>query len=322
MRILLLLFLLILPCCAPDANLTEQEKLLSSIKKLFKVLNLPHEGSLTQMNEIAQKELLRKPGQERWDMDKTAYNDKKDQILPILDEMGLLQERKPSGQEYDYILIQGALIKRMRDRLYYLQQIWPSLSSQTRKNTKIVFLTGGRPLEPTQESAEVLLNPSLSPIPFRPEWVPPANLPQIEKEAAEFAWDQVIENKELRHKKDQGEVLFVNAPLMGDPPRRPTAADTISFWLDSQQNLNALGAEYTRFWTSAIPLNKAKYLVISNNPFILFQHKVVQNSLRKKGINAVPIETIGPAADPTLPLSVHLDNVARILYEEVASVKN
>lgn len=315
-------FILLFSGCTPNSSLSEQEKLLSSIKKLFKVLDLPTDDSLIQMNEIAQKELLRKPGQERWDMDKEAYNDKKEQILPILDEIGLLQEKKPSGQDYDYILIQGALVKRMRDRLAYLQKIWISLSPQTRKKAKIVFLTGARSLEPTQESVEVLLNESLSPVPFRTEWTPPANLPQTEKEAAEFVWDQIIADPELRQKRVQGDVLFVNAPLLGDPPRRPTAADTISFWIDSPQNTNALGEEYTQFWDSSVPLDKARYLVISNNPFILFQHKVVQNSLRKKGITNAIIVTVGPAADPTLPLSVHLDNVARILYEEVASLKN
>ena len=315
-------FILLFSGCTPNSSLSEQEKLLSSIKKLFKVLNLPTDGSLIQMNEIAQKKLLRKPGQERWDMDKEAYTDKKEQILPILDEIGLLQEKKPSRHNYDYILVLGALVNRMRDRLQFLDKIWPSLDKQTQKNIKIAFLVGERTLDPTQENTEVLLNEPMSPVPFRSGWVAPQTLPKTEKEAAEFLWDQIITNKDLKKKKDQEEVLFVNTPQKGDPPKRPTTVDTIFYWINSQQNPKFLRPKYTQFWDSSVPLDKARYLVISNNPFILFQHKVVQNSLRKKGIINATIETVGSAADTTVPLSVHLDNVARILYEEVASVKN
>lgn len=321
---ILFLFFLFLLGCDTDVKPVDQEKFIHLLKELFQVLNIENDGTLSQMNEIAQKELLRKPGQERWEMAQSKYENKKDKILHIIDKLGGVQEVIPSKSKYDYILIQGALIKRMRDRLKYLDTLWPYLDDETKKNIKIVILTGGRELDPVEENLDVLFNQKYTLFPFRVGWTRPDIIPKTEKEAAELAWDQIIENTELRAKVSKGDVLFVNTPKMGDPPRRPQARDTLYYWMDSWENRDLYSQEYQKFWASAKKApNVASYLVISNNPYIPFQQKVMENSMKKRGWveKGVTIETVGPAADSKTSIAVHLDNIARILYEEAMASK-
>ena len=60
-------------------------------------------------------------------------------------------------------------------------------------------------------------------------------------------------------------------------------------------------------------------LAISNNPYILYQDAVFRNALVCKNYykNPTYLETIGPSSSPEKKLSVHMDNIARWLYESI-----
>lgn len=289
------------------------------IRELFEVLGIKTDGTLFQLNEIAQREFLRKPGQERWEMAPSKYEDRKKLLFPILDKIGVIKEVCPSSCSYDYILVNGAVLSRMRSRLQYLDKIWVSFSEKTKEHVKLVFLTGDRDLDSRCESPAILVKQKNSSVPFREGWIPPRILPKNEGELAIMLWDQIIENEELRTKINKGDILFVNTPRIGEPPRRPQTRDAIHYWINSWKNLPFYSYEYKEFWSRIHKApNKARYLAISNNPFILYQQEVVEKSLKKENLlgEGAFIETVGPAAPLNTSIAVHLDNIARTLYEE------
>ncbi len=89
---------------------------------------------------------------------------------------------------------------------------------------------------------------------------------------------------------------LVNTPGRKGPNgnwQRPTTKDTVLKWLS-----------YTP--------KPGKCLCISSQPFIGYQHTVLQTYLPK----AFSIETVGASTEKDLPLSVYLDNMARWLFQE------
>lgn len=298
-------------------KLIENNKPTPPLIKLFDVLEIKHDGTIFTLNKLAQDKFLRKPGQERWNMPE-MYSDKRSQILPILEELGVIEEILPSERSYDFIFIHGGFITRMRKRLFFLNCLWPTLDKKVRENTKIILLSGARPLDPKQEGADALVKQELSNFPFKPNWKMPDTLPHTEDKLVPFLWNQIISDEELQSKVTKKDVLFVNAPSKEN--QRPNTKDTFDFWLESWKNKAGYPKEYQDFWESTpISPYQAKYLAISDNPFIPYQDWVLRNAFKIDGLMA-SLETVGPAADPDLPISVHLDNIARWLYEEVRSL--
>ncbi|MCX7337903.1 MAG: hypothetical protein NTX76_01290 [Alphaproteobacteria bacterium] len=258
--------------------------------ELFSVLGISHDGTVPDITQLCQKLFRRKPGQERWQMEE-IYSDKREKLLPILQKLGVLDEIRPFLNQYDTILINGGLVSRMRVRLKFLDEQW---AKQVRAK-HIVFLVSDRPLDPIKESIEVINNPQNSTIPFRPGWsaAVASVTPKTEADAAKIVWDQIITQPGLRRTK----VHYVRAPMIMDEKtqivKRPGTIDTMNAWLDTKPT-------------------PGKYLVISNNPFILYQCQVIKNALKKRGYsgNGAYLEATGPAADKDTPISVHMDNIA------------
>ncbi len=263
--------------------------------ELFTVLGLQHEGTASHMSQVASENLRRKGTQERWEMQE-IYQEKRDQLMPILEKLGVLYEVHPSLSYYDYILIHGALVPRMRDRLRFLDELW----GKGLRAKKIVFLTSERPLHQDLENNDVLFNKDHSSVLFREDWVQYPLSPQTEADGAKLAWDQVITHPSLRFKK----VHYVVVPMIENKEtgalRRAHTGDTVEAWLDTDPKIG-------------------KYLAISNNPYISYQDQIMRNILRKKGYleQGATLETVGPSADISIPLAVHLDAVSQWLYREV-----
>ena len=270
--------------------------------KLFNTLQLEHDHTVENLNKIAQEKFLRKPGQERWHME-DKYGEERDKILSILKELKVLEEIRPSLKHYNFIVVHGATVEFMRKRLKFLDTLW----SDGVRADKIVFLTGERPLDPQQESEDVLFNQSYSSIPFRAGWSRPLKTPQTEAEGAKLAWDQVTSNNDLRQKDFQ----LISVPMIEEQGkmRRPPTADTVSAWLKEEPSL--------------LQDQPVKILAISNNPYIPYQDQTVRAIFKKKGVDIekISLETVGPAAGQDDSIAAHLDNIARWLYTEVNAAK-
>lgn len=119
---------------------------LTKLKNAFKVLDPVlfkdiDNMSFEEMNKKAQENFLRKPNQERWNLQETALNEAQKKALK---ELGLLESIKPNEKNYEYIVILGNTAEDMKHRLNY------GLQFKT-KSSQIIFLTGERVLNEINE---------------------------------------------------------------------------------------------------------------------------------------------------------------------------
>lgn len=291
----LLFFLLNIHCVYARVELVlPKDKPHPYLVELFAVLGLKHDGTASQMSQIAREKLMRKPTQERWEM-KEIYQEKRDQVFLILQRLGVINAVQPSLSSYDYILVHGALVPRMRDRLKFLNDLW----ARGIRANEIIFLTGERPLNKELENNDVLFNEKFSSVSFRKGWVKPLLSPKTEADAAKVIWDQVITHPDLRLKK----VKYIAVGMIKNKDTgvltRPHTGHTVEAWLDTGPKMG-------------------KILAISNNPYISYQDQVMRNILKKRGYlnQQIILETVGPSAAPSTSLAVHLDNVSQWLYRE------
>ncbi len=91
---------------------------------------------------------------------------------------------------------------------------------------------------------------------------------------------------------DQIEIQFINAePAPGN--NRPTTVDTIGAWLGTSPE-------------------KGSCLVVSNQPYIQYQHLIFKRILPE----GFSVETVGEALDWSPPVALMLDTLGRILAQE------
>lgn len=204
----------------------------------------------------------------------------------LLLQLGLLEASSaPEQGQYDGAFVLGATIVAVRKRLAYLAE-------QHRKGTTVntVYLLGGaRPLDKDKESPNVLCAPAE--LPFKNDWTPPATLPTTEGEMMQFVFEQSALPSEW-----QG--VYINAPLQPTPDgktRHPNTADTVKEMVKTN-NLKA-----------------GLYLAVSSQPFVARQSINVRSALS----DDITVIGIGYEATPSTPLKTFLDEVARLLYEEL-----
>ena len=172
-----------------------------ALSALGVALGIPSDKNII---EETQKRWLRKPGQERWDLDEIMA-EQRVFVLNWAKENGFFAAWKPSCQVYDKALILGATTSRMQMRLDYLKQLW----SQGIRFNEIVWLTGLRPLDKrVDDLTERCHN---------------------ESEAARILWNEAVLPDGMRNLP----VVFVEVPMKveGSSLKRPNTEDTIVAWL-------------------------------------------------------------------------------------------
>lgn len=154
--------------------------------------------------EETQKHWLRKPNQERWELDE-INPDQRLFVLNWAQKNGLFNDWKPSCEAYDKACILGATTSRMQMRLDYLKQLW----MQGVRFQEIVWLTGDRPLDKRIDGLTERC--------------------KSESEAAHILWNETDLPEEMRNLS----VVFVAVPMKaeGSLLKRPNTEDTIIAWL-------------------------------------------------------------------------------------------
>lgn len=259
-----------------------------TVTKILEITSIEHDGSLDSIVQGTQKAWLRKPGVERWQMEK-KYEQLRPQLEPLFEPLGVIDEVQPSQKNYDQLLILGATVFRMRTRLAYALKLW---DSGIRFN-KLVFLVGQRPRDPEVESPEKLFDRNNTELAIRKDWQEPTLIPATETDMARMVVDQTDLPKDF---KDSVEIIFMDTPMQPTPDggtRRPSTADTIQLWLQKTHPQGPI-------------------LAISNQPYVGYQHAVIKSFVPKELI----IETAGPKADSKQSVDVMLDNLARWLFQE------
>jgi hypothetical protein len=179
----------------------------AALRQLANVLGVTPEEDLVTATQV---KWLRRPTQERWEMDLLSL-EQDEQVLAWAAAHNLLAPWVPTQSSYDKALILGATVPHMQIRLHYLEQLWHSGV----RFQEVVWLTGQRPLDP---QADGFLDCCSS-----------------ESEAAHLLWDKEPLPDEMRALP----VTFVEVPMKSEG-RRPNTQDTIVAWANTVDPCRAL----------------------------------------------------------------------------------
>ena len=293
-QIVVAIFLLAVPVMGftgqPKLSLIQNGSVKKEVFELISALGYNGPNKPGDLDTYCQKSFLRPAGVERWDvLDDELITQHRNLITGTLDKLGFFQKVMPQvNQTYENVLILGASIGRMRSRVGYFK----TLTEQGLRFKRLYFLTGARPLDPKIENHEALYQPSEEVV-FRPGWKKGSKDPKNENEAARLVWDQLIV-------PETRQPIYIDVPMQEGV--RPSTIDLIQSWLTHHPS-------------------KGRTLVISNNPYIPYQHAVVVRALLESnfiGSNESHfIETVGAGAQiKAQRLRVMLDNISRILSNE------
>ncbi|HZW60965.1 MAG TPA: hypothetical protein VFF04_01955 [Candidatus Babeliales bacterium] len=274
---------------AADYLYTKDRQPSAALLELLNILSVSHDGSFDSIVAETQKAWLRKPGTERWHLEEICTNNR-DVIMALFDQLGCIQKVEPSKQEYDYGIILGATVFRVRTRLTYLLDLW----QQGIRFKTLVFLGGQRPLDAQVEPADLLINSAAHGYRYANDsWQFTGTVPSTEYEMMKIVFEQTKFPAGFLENVD---IVFVNAPMQQQPDgslRRPTTVDIINEWLNHTPKAGTC-------------------LFVSNQPYVGFQDSSVRTALPVH----FNLETVGEAAKSNELIAVHLDNVARWLYQE------
>ena len=267
-----------------DSAVVDQDgKPTQEVLRLLELTGVQHDGSLADIVQKTQELWLRKPNQERWDMEKYVAENESE-IRQQFDSLGMSKGLIPKHQEYDYAVVLGATFKVIILRLQYIIDLW----KQGIRFKHLVFLGGARSLiEARGENKQSFM-----------EWLGVDSLddeftPKTEAEIMKFVYQHISTMPEEMRKLP---VLFINASMVQQDDgslKRPTTDDIIADWLQTKPSAG-------------------KCLFVSSQPYVGFQHAVIKTYMPR----SFQVETVGTEANPTLNVSVVLYNVARWLYQE------
>lgn len=252
------------------------------LKKILDFFSIK-EADPQKIVDITQ-EWCRPQGFERWQVSGDQI-ERHDEFIKLIEELEMYQQVDPTESEYDYVLILGALAERMGLRIGHIVEL---LKSKKIKVGKIVTLAGARPLDKQKESPEVLAE-LLGTMPTEEEYAAAHEGTIFSKLAAKYKLS------------DYAPLVEITVEMFTDPvtgkQRRPTTGDTIIAFMEKEKVVVELG-------------KKMRILVISNQPFVPYQHAVVKTYLPHSSI-----ETIGQNGNLQSD-RVYLDTIARWIYQE------
>ena len=175
------------------------------MKRLFFVLFLLFSRAYGDIPAL--EKLTKTPVQEwsqpgdRWTF-KERFEDKREDILPILESMGMFSAKWAQHAHYDYALVLGALHASVENRIEHLIKEW----KRGTRFDQIVFLTGQRPLHQEKEAQFLSL--------------------RTETAMMLHIWETLEMPQELRDVP----LVVIDAPPL--PLRgRPTTESTVYAWL-------------------------------------------------------------------------------------------
>ncbi len=267
----------------------ETGKPTNELLRLLDETNVKHDGTLAGIIKATQKTQneggwLRGQHKERWETEE-IFPEKHGKLLDSFDRLYTIQEQVPHCFYYDYVVILGATIQRMRFRVKHLIDLFEKRGIRF---GAIVVLVGQRGLDKNLESEEILLDKTNSILPFKHNWRWIGELPTTETEAAKLIFDQSVLPSEWKNIS----IVFVDTPTPKGKSR-PNTQDSIECWLKTRPKGGSI-------------------LAISSQPFINYQDTVLRCWVPEEFC----LETVGSAALPEERLTVLLDNMARWLYQE------
>ncbi len=274
--------------------LTADNKPTAALTGLLHTLELSHDESLVSIVAITQKAWLRKPGQERWDLE-DEFNERRKEFIPYFKALGLIDTISPKKKSYCSLVLLGATLSSVRNRFNFAIELW----NQGVRFETIVALGSQRPLNAETESVATLFDYHNKILPIRADWEPLGTIPQVEIDMMKMVIDQAIMPEAMRTLP----ITVIDAPMKKNAQGelvRATTPDTVELWLASKPK-------------------PGNCLVVSNQAYVGYQDAVMRTVLPHEFV----VETVGKSFDEdTLNCAVVLDSLARWLYQELVAIKN
>jgi hypothetical protein len=177
-------------------------------EELFSLLEITGvsvpDRTLESVVAATQKDWLRKPGTERWEIVDSYPEDQQLLIANLCDKMGFFSEVRPSLDNYTHCCILGATLPTAKARMLYAKELWESGV----RFEEIVLLTGIRPLDAKVDEV--------------PEF---ESLPRDEAEGML----KLFHTLDIPEKMRELPVVLICSPAEGG--RRPNTQDTILEWM-------------------------------------------------------------------------------------------
>ena len=93
------------------------------LQKILAATNINHDGTLQNIVELTQKKqpigFMRPHGKERWEIP-DVHEDKRELLLDAFRQLNALNTLIPAYTHYDYAIIHGASLERVKDRMLFL----------------------------------------------------------------------------------------------------------------------------------------------------------------------------------------------------------
>jgi len=292
MKKLLVIFLYTTSLCASEPLLfTSKGEPSEPLKKILAITNIPHTHSVNSIVSATQRQQecdgwLRSKNMERWQI-KERHPKKREQLMPLFKQLGILNTIGPMQYDYTYALLHGGPIDIIRLRLAYLAILWHRNMLYFKE---LVVFTGQRKLDSNIENKESLYADKNSILPFKKSWKPINTLPTHETDMIKLVFEQT----ELpRSWGTSVKITFIDTPA-DNSGYRPTTRSTIKQWFEKCKPM------------------PGRIIAISNQPYVHYQHEVLRGILPP----TYKAETIGPAAPKDIKVAVILDALARLLYQK------
>ncbi|MCB1074839.1 MAG: hypothetical protein KDK59_04815 [Simkania sp.] len=144
----LLLSILLFCSFGFSSQLSPENKLSPPLITIFETLEISTDAPFETL--IAQlKEKCHQTG-DRWNFT-NRFEDKRDKLIPLLDELGFFQAVHAKNSHYSYAVVLGALRSSVQKRIDFLVEEW----QRGIRFDKVVFLTGKRELRPIEECPDL-----------------------------------------------------------------------------------------------------------------------------------------------------------------------
>ncbi len=275
-------------------TITSDGQLKAPVKELLKILGENPNLSPIEAEKILEEKYGRKGTEERFTLkEKGILKTKREQIKPIFAELGMIDAVYPSSNTFDYVIVLGATLESMRDRLRFLIKLIDNKKLTLTNKTKFYIASGDRELFSHED-------PMSSALPFRSGWQPKGPTPKTEGEGAHWVIDQMIPSQKIRER-----FKVLTAPKRFDEKEkkwvRPHTGNNISILLREVGN----------------NIDGKKFLFISSNPYVYYQLSVIGREFMDNGLSARSIEVAGEKSSPSTKIEMLIDNVRNTIKREM-----
>ncbi len=179
----------------------------SELKSLVELFPLEYDGSLHSLVSATQSHWMQK-GRKRWEFTPITPSDAA-QYLCCIKLLDCYDDILPKKKQYDYAVLLGATVPRMRSRLDFLKRHW----DQGVRFHNLVFLCSKRPIDPLADGMITQCT---------------------EEEAGMSLIQEIIPNDILSNIQ----ITCISVPLENKDEKSvfPNTADTIASWLKCSPN--------------------------------------------------------------------------------------